>query len=286
MGCSTSRALDRLKRRREKSEFAAYLRESVAAVVELTPYLPRYLLRRLSERGIPQTLPSADRLPAALLLADIDGFTPLTEKLQARGRAGAEEMTDVVRDAFRPAIRAIHRWGGSVVSFGGDALFVMFDGEADAVARAERAAGEIEDLFQSRGSFDTSAGAVRLGVTQAVHHGTVTAMHLGRAERRTFLISGRSVSALARQEKAAGKARLVFSRAARRLLGCAEATPMPEGPTPFPAGAECYLQPHLAPLVGSFDGEFRTPTMVFLETRRAGLPGVQHFVLRLSRRSG
>ena len=136
-------------------------------MASLVPFLPSHLLSSLRDRGAPERLPAVERFPAALLLSDIDGFTALTEQLQARGREGAEEMTDVVREAFRPAIEAIHRWGGSIISFGGDALFVVFGGGASAVGRAVAAAQEVQDHFQRRGFVATSVGQVRLGITQA-----------------------------------------------------------------------------------------------------------------------
>ena len=100
----------------------------------LAPYVPPSLRQRLGAGpiGNPPVHAHAD---AALLLSDISGFTALTEKLQSRGHEGAEEMTELVRTAFVPAIRSIESHGGSVIAFGGDALFVTFEGPG-AVRRA------------------------------------------------------------------------------------------------------------------------------------------------------
>ncbi len=73
----------------------------------LAPFFPPHLVASLAKRGTPAQLPHVDRLPAALLFSDISGFTALNEKLQTRGREGAEEVADVINAAFRPAIRAI-----------------------------------------------------------------------------------------------------------------------------------------------------------------------------------
>ena len=124
-------------------------------------------------------MPFADRSPMALLFSDISGFTALTEKLQARGREGAEEIAAVVNRAFRPILRRLRSWGGSVFSFGGDALFVVFPG-GGAVRRAVGAAEDIRVLFAERGSVRTSAGPVKLRIKQAIHFGKVHSLHLGR----------------------------------------------------------------------------------------------------------
>jgi class 3 adenylate cyclase/tetratricopeptide (TPR) repeat protein len=73
------------------------------------------------------TLPA--RATGAALLADISGFTPLTEALTlALGpRQGIEELTAQINRVYDALIDQVERFGGSVVGFAGDAITCWFD---------------------------------------------------------------------------------------------------------------------------------------------------------------
>ncbi len=70
-----------------------------------------------------------ERSRGAALFADISGFTPLTEALlHAYGpRRGAEELTDRLNAVYSTLIHHVHRFGGSVIGFSGDAITCWFD---------------------------------------------------------------------------------------------------------------------------------------------------------------
>jgi adenylate cyclase len=65
----------------------------------------------------------------AALFADISGFTPLTEALtDAFGlRRGAEELPIYLNKIYDALIGEVDRFGGSVISFAGDAITCWFD---------------------------------------------------------------------------------------------------------------------------------------------------------------
>ena len=67
-------------------------------------------------------------LDATMCFVDISGFTNLSERLAARGRIGAEELTEVLRRVFGSMISLAHDRGGTLVKFGGDALLLLFHG--------------------------------------------------------------------------------------------------------------------------------------------------------------
>ena len=50
-----------------------------------------------------------------MLSADISGFTALSERLATKGRAGAEELTDLINSCFTALIGAAERHGGEVL---------------------------------------------------------------------------------------------------------------------------------------------------------------------------
>ena len=245
-------------------------------MARLEAFLPHHL-RRLLARGTPPA-PAAGRFEAALLFSDISGFTALSERLQIGGREGAGEIATVVDRAFRPAIRTIEEQRGSIVSFGGDALFSIFVGVAR-VERAEAAAAAIGRLFVRRGRIKTSAGSVELGVSQAIHHGAVTGAHLGDERSRHYLLTGPSVMAVARHEGKARAGTILVSPAARRAREggrrSASARPAPQPVRIERAVASLYLPRALWPVLGRFHGEYRQATVLFLESRGSRLSRLQ-----------
>ena len=71
-----------------------------------------------------------DRTSGAALFADISGFTPLTAALaQELGpQRGAEELTRLLNQVYGALIVEVHRYGGSVIGFSGDAITCWMDG--------------------------------------------------------------------------------------------------------------------------------------------------------------
>src|SRR5690242_20056616 len=93
----------------------------------LAAYIPMDRRQALA-RGA--TLP--DRTQGAALFADIAGFTPLTESLiRSLGvRRGGEELTHQLNRVYDALVAEVHRYGGSVLGFSGDAITCWFtDGE-------------------------------------------------------------------------------------------------------------------------------------------------------------
>ncbi|MEO8392000.1 MAG: adenylate/guanylate cyclase domain-containing protein [Chloroflexota bacterium] len=90
----------------------------------LTLYLPPDRLISLA-RG--EILP--DRAAGSALFADISGFTSMTEKMtQTLGvRRGTEELTQLINRVYDVLIGCVEQYGGSVISFAGDAITCWFD---------------------------------------------------------------------------------------------------------------------------------------------------------------
>jgi class 3 adenylate cyclase len=76
-----------------------------------------------------QALP--DRVSGSALFADISGFTPLTEALarELGPQRSSEELTRHLSLVYDALIQTLHRCGGSVISFNGDAITCWFDGD-------------------------------------------------------------------------------------------------------------------------------------------------------------
>eukprot|EP00122_Pirum_gemmata_P008244 Pgem_evm1s7595 len=92
----------------------------------LYSFVPRYLLRRL--RKNPERLENIteDKFLAVVSVIDISGFTALSSRLAAQGNDGIEELKRHLNAYFGDLILKIHRYGGDIIAFAGDALIAMW----------------------------------------------------------------------------------------------------------------------------------------------------------------
>jgi Adenylate and Guanylate cyclase catalytic domain len=85
---------------------------------------------------------------ATLLFADVTGFTPLTAQFETFGRIGNEHITNVLNRFFAAVVPIALARNGDLLSFGGDAILVAFDGPHHASAAAV-AAWEMQQAMKS-----------------------------------------------------------------------------------------------------------------------------------------
>lgn len=121
----------------------------------LEVYIPMDRRQALA-RG--QTLP--DRAEGAALVADISGFTALTEALiQELGpRHGIDELSRQLNLVYEGLISQVHRLGGSVITFSGDAILCWFND--DNGLRAVTCALAMQRVMNQFVAIRTPAGAV------------------------------------------------------------------------------------------------------------------------------
>jgi len=113
----------RLKRQLQQLQWDMDERQR-AAKETVAVYLPMDRRQALAQG---RTLP--DRTRGTALFADFSGFTPLTESLarELGLQRGAEELTRQLNRVYGALIDEVHRYGGSVVNFSGDAITCWFD---------------------------------------------------------------------------------------------------------------------------------------------------------------
>ena len=131
------------------------------------PYLPRLVLDWAARAPAEPWR----ELDGSLVSVDLSGFTALSERLQAKGRAGAEELVLAISGVFEGLIGIAHRRGGDVLKFRGDALLILFSGDAHA-ERACRAASEMQWLIEHTGETMSSVGEVELRMSTGIYSGT------------------------------------------------------------------------------------------------------------------
>ncbi len=138
----------------------------------LLSYVPA-TVDRLRRRVPRRSASFAEEIEATVLVADLTGFTRLSERLGASGPAGAEELMGLLNRTFRMLIDdiALAR-GGDLIAFGGDGFTLLFLDEGHArVALA--AALEIQEAMALFPVAETSLGEVPLALRVGVATGRV-----------------------------------------------------------------------------------------------------------------
>lgn len=246
----------------------------------LAAYVPNLLVDWLAD----EPHRSHRSLPGTFVFADISGFTALTERLAVRGRAGAEEMGDLLNEVFDALLTAAYDRGASLLKWGGDAVLLLFDGP-EHLQRGARAAWDMQQAMRAFGRLQTSAGTVRLGMSVGVHTGVLDVLLVG-SRHRELVVAGCAATTTVLMEKAAERGQVVLSAAAAAGLpfACrgrgvgdgvllARAPEAPDRPNRRPkrAGVDlgramsAHLRDHLR--TGPVEHEHRRVAVGFVEVR-------------------
>ncbi|NBS95006.1 MAG: hypothetical protein EBT08_02430, partial [Betaproteobacteria bacterium] len=149
----------------------------------LASYLPKLIVERANDGRLGGGEPSSEEFAAALLFADVSGFTKLTEHLTAQGPAGTEHLTQVLNLYFGQIIDIVDQWGGDVVKFAGDALIALWP-TPDSDFREEDANGALDIASASDptpeglGTLNGAGGRTRTSTTIAAERATACALEL------------------------------------------------------------------------------------------------------------
>jgi predicted ATPase/class 3 adenylate cyclase len=200
----------------------------------LAAYIPPGLIRATLRDPSPAVPagPLAERFPAAVLFADVSGFTPLTEALAQKGSEGPEELTRLLNNYFSRMISLIESEGGEVVKFSGDALTVIFPATDEplsvAVRRARQAAEAMQAAMTEFSTLRTSAGAVALGMKIGLGAGEILSARVGGLhDRWEYVIAGDPLRQVAQAEHHAQRGQIVLSPEAAALVAPGPVAPRP-----------------------------------------------------------
>ncbi len=179
----------------------------------LEPYLPR-LVRDWAARTPAEPWREVD---GSLVSVDLSGFTALAERLQAKGRAGAEELVLAISGVFEGLIGIANRRGGDVLKFRGDALLILFSADAHA-ERACRAASEMQWFIEQTGETMSSVGEVKLRMSTGIYTGTCH-FFLVETSHRELMVAGPAATATIRLEDEAEAGEVLVSPATAAAVG-------------------------------------------------------------------
>eukprot|EP00803_Ostreobium_quekettii_P001954 evm.model.scf_1325.5 EVM.evm.TU.scf_1325.5 scf_1325:35935-41194(+) len=100
-------------------------------LVSLCSFVPRLLKDSVLDGGNSQDVgffktPSMTALQGAVMIADITGFTKLTESLSKEGPSGVELLTTCMNSYFSKVMELVFEYGGDVTKFAGDSMIIAF----------------------------------------------------------------------------------------------------------------------------------------------------------------
>ncbi|KAF0246918.1 MAG: hypothetical protein FD180_277 [Planctomycetota bacterium] len=177
-------------------------------------------------------------LKATALFVDISGFTPLTERAFKLGDSGAEVISRELTRLFDPMVDAVHKRGGFIAAFAGDAFMSVFpesgkDG-AGAATNARDAAAEIMEFVKKRGTAKLGTKNIRFAVKCGLERGKVDwGIPLSEdSKARTWYFRGDAIDGASVAEHGAKKGQIKLGpivakalKGAAKEAGKATATP-------------------------------------------------------------
>jgi class 3 adenylate cyclase/tetratricopeptide (TPR) repeat protein len=205
---------------------------SVLEIVQT--YLPRRLATQLLRAllDLLQGLPEGRReqgqmIEGTLLFADISGFTATANALsftnstadsavQTVNKEGVEELTSVVNDIFSTMLEVVDTCGGDLLTFGGDALLILFTDD-DHPLVAVHAAQQMLRVMEPFARTKTSRGVFPLRVHIGINSGRFLAASVGRLwstehgpTGREYVVTGQVVNDTARAEAIAEQGQIAL----------------------------------------------------------------------------
>lgn len=176
----------------------------------------------------------------AVFFADISGFTPLTEMLAREfgPRQGADTLARQLNQVYNALIAPVHRHGGSVIGFSGDAIACWFDAQfypwittpttlptsdsdvMGAAARAIAAALAMQQAMAQFAAIPVVPGVtVSLSVKISIATGQVHRFLVGDPERQVIdVLAGTLLDRMAAGEQVANSGEIVLDAETARLM--------------------------------------------------------------------
>lgn len=131
-------------------------------------------------------------IDAICLFIDIAGFTEFTERLMPKGKDGAEVLSRIVNNFMEPLIDIVHKWGGFISHFAGDAFFGLFplDNSSDPYS----ASFEMIDTMKKHKFQKTGYGEFEISGRIGLSYGEISYHILGKPNERIYFFQGQALN--------------------------------------------------------------------------------------------
>ncbi|MDF1661888.1 MAG: redoxin domain-containing protein [Planctomycetota bacterium] len=210
-------ALETVRKLRHLEELAQKEAEEALALPAqdrlklLMSYVPPLVVERIDGWGKKTLRPVEETFPAAVMFADVVGFTSLAESLAAQGPVGAEQLTKILNAYFGELVYQVQQAGGESVKFAGDAALCVWPAREGKLASQCHAAAQCSlDLIKTFASNLMEGHQIRLRI--GIGAGDARGLHVGGALGRwEYVIAGEPSVQVAKAEGKANAGELVVS---------------------------------------------------------------------------
>lgn len=184
---------DSEKRLQEKADEALKLSRT------FQKFVPRQFVDHFAKHGsMTLELGHADEDEVAILFCDIRGFTGLSERMSP------QELMNFLNSYFLRMNDPIHRNGGFIDKFIGDAIMALFDhpnGQAnDKTQDAIQAALDLRSAIEIYNTHRANSGYEAINIGIGIHYGPVIIGTVGSDDRMDTTVIGDSVNIASRLE--------------------------------------------------------------------------------------
>jgi adenylate cyclase len=177
----------------------ARLTEAYALRRVLATLLATYVGRSTGQRILEGRVRRGDieHIQAVILLADLRGFTRLSDTLPA------DRVIELLNGWFDALVPAIEQAGGEVLKFMGDGVLAIFPVAAEPAAACSSALAAVGAAREALAAFNAglrAGGQAELRYGMALHRGEVLYGNIGSSTRLDFTTIGPAVNLTARLE--------------------------------------------------------------------------------------
>lgn len=197
----------------------------------LASYVPSLIVRHLQGMDPSQDQAPSHQYAAAVLFADISGFTPLTEALAHSGPAGLEDLSQVLNTYFGHITDLILAHGGDVLKFAGDSVLAVWIAPDHELSLATHQAAECGLKIQTYARTYCPPEGVDLTLKICLAAGEIEIAHVGGLLNRwEYTVAGEPLAHISRLFRHAPLGGVALSSAAWALVQpVGEAAPLCEG---------------------------------------------------------